>query len=268
MAAYAKISPEMLLQAAAPTGTGNVLSLQLAADAAYAAVSDTLAQIQIEFDDAVSSDDQLVELRLMAAEVACTLDNTSDTVEDTAHGLENGQPIRLLGTLPTGLAVDTTYYVVNKTTDDFQVSLTVAGAAITFTTNGSGVTYRTVGSIVASYQYPTTGPAIAPIVRTPGTAPLDFSKVKAVQIVLRAQNTAADASGKVHLTMGDTTDRYGHFNLPLEIDFTADGEENWPSATLVLPVGLAYDTDYDLTCRCDAGLSNTNLLVLINLLGN
>ncbi len=64
----------------------------------------------------------------------------TDRVNATAHGLNNDVPIVLTssGTLPAGLALATTYWVINKTTNDFQVSLTRGGAAVDITGAGSG----------------------------------------------------------------------------------------------------------------------------------
>ena len=62
-----------------------------------------------------------------------------------AHGLGNGNTVTFstTGALPTGLAINTVYYVVNAATNDFQVSLTLGGAAINTTGSQSGV--HTVG---------------------------------------------------------------------------------------------------------------------------
>lgn len=59
----------------------------------------------------------------------------------TAHGYENNQPVvfRTTGALPTGLTAGTTYYIVNKNTDDYQVSATPGGAAINTSGSQSGV---------------------------------------------------------------------------------------------------------------------------------
>lgn len=63
-----------------------------------------------------------------------------DTLEDVAHGLSNDDVVWLTttGTLPAGLAIDTKYYVINKTDDDYQVSLTLSGSAVDITDTGSG----------------------------------------------------------------------------------------------------------------------------------
>lgn len=91
---------------------------------------------------------------------SCTFDATADTVNCTAHGYTNGQrvaflyeecegaslPPELIGNgdlvLPlanSGIATAQQYYfVVNRTDDNFQVSLTSGGSAINFSTAGTG----------------------------------------------------------------------------------------------------------------------------------
>lgn len=69
-----------------------------------------------------------------------TFDNTTDTLEAVAHGLNNGDEVLLTTTwtLPAGITPWQVYYVVNKTTDDFQISSLKNWTAIAFTTNGTG----------------------------------------------------------------------------------------------------------------------------------
>ena len=57
-----------------------------------------------------------------------------------SHGLLNGDSITLstTNTLPAGLQINTTYYVINSTTNTFNVSLTYGGTGIATGTNGSG----------------------------------------------------------------------------------------------------------------------------------
>lgn len=64
----------------------------------------------------------------------------NDTITSTGHGLGNTDTIRLTtsGTLPAGLALATTYYVISATTDTFSVSLTSGGSAVDITDTGSG----------------------------------------------------------------------------------------------------------------------------------
>lgn len=71
------------------------------------------------------------------------------------HGLQNNQMIRFTttGTLPSGLLVDTNYYLVGRTAGSFQVSLVFGGTAITFTSRGTGVhTFSTVPPMPTSYR--------------------------------------------------------------------------------------------------------------------
>jgi len=65
---------------------------------------------------------------------------TPGVVTWTAHGLANGTAVMIstTGALPTGLTPDFPYYVVNATTNTFQLSLTVGGAAIATSGSQSG----------------------------------------------------------------------------------------------------------------------------------
>lgn len=70
-----------------------------------------------------------------------TISNASPGVVTwNAHGLSNGQTILLYTTvaLPSPLTTTQVYYVVNKGTNTFQLSLTSGGAAINTTTAGIG----------------------------------------------------------------------------------------------------------------------------------
>lgn len=68
-------------------------------------------------------------------------DNTTNTFTATAHGFNNGDLLWFLDsdTLPTNVLDTVFYYVVNATTNTFQVSNTSGGAALNFTTNGVNV---------------------------------------------------------------------------------------------------------------------------------
>lgn len=58
----------------------------------------------------------------------------------SAHGLINGQRITVASTvaLPAPLAIGTHYYVINRTTDTFKLSLSKNGAEIDITDTGTG----------------------------------------------------------------------------------------------------------------------------------
>lgn len=79
-----------------------------------------------------------------------TISNASPgVVTHTAHGKSNGQPVMFTttGALPTGLTAGTWYYVVNSTTNTYQVSATVGGSGINTSSAGSGThTARYSGS--------------------------------------------------------------------------------------------------------------------------
>jgi len=64
-----------------------------------------------------------------------TADEATDLITSSGHGLNNEDLIQLTtdGTLPVGLEVTTNYYVINATTDTFQVSLTKGGVAVDIT---------------------------------------------------------------------------------------------------------------------------------------
>lgn len=71
-------------------------------------------------------------------------DTTADTFEHGAHGFANDDRCRLekvpgVPDLPAGASENTTYWVVNQTANDFQLSLTQGGAAIAITAVGEAL---------------------------------------------------------------------------------------------------------------------------------
>lgn len=64
----------------------------------------------------------------------------SDTITSNGHNLSNGDVLILTtsNTLPAGLSTGTPYYVINKTTNTFELSATSGGAAIDITDTGTG----------------------------------------------------------------------------------------------------------------------------------
>lgn len=71
-------------------------------------------------------------------------------VTSTGHNLNNTDVVYLstTGALPTGLTAGVGYYVVNKTTNTYQLSLTSGGAAINTTGSQSGVHTATLASTI------------------------------------------------------------------------------------------------------------------------
>lgn len=71
----------------------------------------------------------------------CTADNASDTFTSAAHGYNNDDKVRvrsLGGVVPAGLVASGLYYIVNKTTNTFQLSATLGGSPVNITDNGTG----------------------------------------------------------------------------------------------------------------------------------
>lgn len=74
--------------------------------------------------------------------VAVTFTDTGDTVNRTAHGYQNGQRVNFATIVTTtGISTHTTYFVVGRTANTFQVASTIGGSALTLTTDGSGTVY-------------------------------------------------------------------------------------------------------------------------------
>lgn len=69
----------------------------------------------------------------------------TDRINATAHGLVAGDRIYVTAvTGGAGLSLNLTYYVVNPTTNDFQVSLTSGGAAVNITSDGTALAYTKI----------------------------------------------------------------------------------------------------------------------------
>lgn len=68
-----------------------------------------------------------------------TFTDTGDTVTFAGHGIPNSTRVSFATiTTTTGIATYTMYYVINATTDTFQLSATDGGSVLPLTTNGSG----------------------------------------------------------------------------------------------------------------------------------
>jgi hypothetical protein len=79
--------------------------------------------------------------QLVGSYLDFTADSSTDTITSTSHGYVNGTPVLVEsqgGSLPGGLSADTTYYVINATTNTFKLSATLGGSAIDLTSNGTG----------------------------------------------------------------------------------------------------------------------------------
>ena len=78
----------------------------------------------------------------IADAAACTFTDSGDKVNRTAHGLLDGQIVAFSSiTSTTGISTYTSYYVVGRTANTFQLSDTIGGSAKALTTDGSGQMY-------------------------------------------------------------------------------------------------------------------------------
>jgi hypothetical protein len=76
-----------------------------------------------------------------------TANATNDRITLAAHGFAAGDEVRLVsGTAPTGLVLNTTYFVLNPTANDFLLSATLGGSAIDLTTAGSALALRSLNT--------------------------------------------------------------------------------------------------------------------------
>ena len=89
-------------------------------------------------------------LGVMADSVAFTANAGTDVITATAHGLSDGDPIRLTttDTLPAGLAASTDYYVRDKATNTFKLAASSGGTAIDITNTGTGSHYWEYADVV------------------------------------------------------------------------------------------------------------------------
>lgn len=85
---------------------------------------------------------ELVDGNFSPITVSYTAVNISDETFTTTSGMvpANATPCQITttGTIPTGLAINTLYYVVNRTDTTFKLSTTYNGAAVNITAQGTG----------------------------------------------------------------------------------------------------------------------------------
>lgn len=87
------------------------------------------------------------------APATVTFTNATNKCNWASHGLSNNQPVVFTtsGTLPAEIVSGTIYYVLNKGTNDFEVSATVGGAAVDITGDGTAtITCSPAGLVFAA----------------------------------------------------------------------------------------------------------------------
>jgi len=62
-----------------------------------------------------------------------SVNNSLETITILNHGFENNNTITFSGTSPTGITNDLTYYIINKTTNGFQISTSLGGSPLNIT---------------------------------------------------------------------------------------------------------------------------------------
>lgn len=80
------------------------------------------------------------DLPALASSVGTFTAATTDICTLASHGLVNGDAVRLTtsNTLPAGLSLATTYYVIDATTNTFKLAATRGGSAVDVTDTGTG----------------------------------------------------------------------------------------------------------------------------------
>lgn len=69
--------------------------------------------------------------------IVATFVDATETFTSASHGLLLNDQLVLSGTIPTGLALYTKYFVVNVTTNTFRLAITKGGTPLTFTSSGT-----------------------------------------------------------------------------------------------------------------------------------
>jgi hypothetical protein len=78
-----------------------------------------------------------------AVKTVSAIDTGTDTFTSTGHGMSNGDLVKFHATttLPAPIVANNSFYVINATTDEFQISESSGGSAVNITSAGSGTIY-------------------------------------------------------------------------------------------------------------------------------
>jgi hypothetical protein len=138
-------------------------------------------------------------------------------VQITAHGLTENEPVQFLsGVMPTGFALNTTYFVRNVTANDFEISATAGGAGINNTSIiGTGELGKAFGYTNSQWLHATSIlPAIAgtllattdvDAIANPVNAPLNGGLLNGQRCAFFATSTNLYLGRLDELTSGTTT---------------------------------------------------------------
>jgi hypothetical protein len=89
-----------------------------------------------------------------------TASSATSKFTDAGHGWNNGDPVIVTnnsGSQPGGITAGVKYFIVNATTNDYQLSATVGGSAITLTTNGASLYAYNCRALLTQTSHTITG---------------------------------------------------------------------------------------------------------------
>jgi hypothetical protein len=104
-------------------------------------------------------EEKTIFLSTSKPQAAFTAVAATDIITSAAHGLQTNDLVQLTttGTLPAGLSLATDYYVISRTLDTFQLSLTPGGSAVDITDTGTGThTFNLKGKVIYVGELKTT----------------------------------------------------------------------------------------------------------------
>lgn len=198
-----------------------LVSQQLSGAGTVEAIRDTLNNLS-----GVTAASVIENTSIMFAEGkhTVTFTNVNNSVNITNHGFSNGDPVQFstTGTLPSGLSPqDIQYWIINATTNTFQVAATRAGVVVPFLDNGTGTHSALVGRPPKSFESIVQG-------GTDEQVGLSIWQTKPAGILpFGASSVVVNDSQGNPQTIGFT--RPTAVNLAFEIEYSRLDEETFPA---------------------------------------
>lgn len=149
-----------------PNATG-IEVFALASDSADVIASKTVDRLNVQINDFVAVQGTDFTFAPSAVNIS------TNTITIPSHGFVNGNTVTFYSSeeLPDGLFAGSPYFIINATTNTFQVSTTTGGSAVTFTSQGFGThiaIYPTTSSNKVIVTNINEGIATAPTANTSG----------------------------------------------------------------------------------------------------
>ena len=136
----------------------------------------------------------------------CTFNYTTDKINKTGHGFNNGDVIRFetSGIMPAGIFTSRQYIVANKGTNDFQLVSYTGGPVIEFSDNGTGI--FAVGKVLGRV-----GDSVLSVVEL---GPIDAARIVGCKLTFKGRDYVITQYNDADIT-GES---YGeiYLNTPLE----------------------------------------------------